>query len=370
MRFSASISHPTLFLSRRRSRCWLSLLLLISTCTVPALRAQDTPPALPENSAPYILHLYARLVELPTMILVRDGKKNTTLEPHQINIKLNAEQPFHPTSLRREGNDPLSLAILVDVSGDQRDQLSALQKYFAEWVSNSLHPQDHVSIYALDCSLFETSNDVAADSSGLQKSLDLALTTPLTHGAAKKPSCGNSIRLRRATVYVIRKLSQLPGRRILLLVTRGRDGKDSMTWPQVNNEAKSDSVTVFALTAPDPFEFERIMDVSNLTQESGGFLLSPTATELPNALDRIISLLRNRYILQFPMPESLVPVLYHVEVTVPKFAAIIRPSSVSFPVPKPEVDHPATDLPSEAPDPTEPTTPPVATPPAAVPNPQ
>jgi hypothetical protein len=299
------------------------------------------------------------------MILLRDGKKNTPLEPHQINIKLNSEQPFHPTSLRREGNDPLSLAILIDVSGDQRDQLSALQKHFAEWVSNSLHPQDHVSIYALDCSLFETSNDVATDSSGLQKSLDLALTTPLTHGAAKKPSCGKSIRLRRATVYVIRKLSQLPGRRTLLLVSGGRDGKDSMTWPEVNNEAKSNSVTVFALTAPDLPELQIVTDVYDLTQDSGGFLFSPTATELPKALDRVISLLRNRYILQFPMPESLVPVVYHVDVTVPKFDAVIRVSGVSVPVPKPEVDHPATDLPSEAPDPTELTTPPVA-----VPNPQ
>jgi hypothetical protein len=80
------------------------------------------------------------------MILLRDGKKNTTLEPRQINIQLNSERPFHPTSLRREGSDPLTLAILIDVSGDQRDQISALQKYFAEWVSNSLHPQDHVSI--------------------------------------------------------------------------------------------------------------------------------------------------------------------------------------------------------------------------------
>jgi hypothetical protein len=70
------------------------------------------------------------------------------------------------------------------------------------------------------------------------------------------------------------------------------------------------------------------------------------------------------------MPKSLVPVVYHVDVTVPKFDAVIRPSGVTVPVPNPEVDHPATDLPSEAPDTTEPATPPVATPPAAVPNPQ
>jgi hypothetical protein len=370
MRFGASISHSAMISSKPSPRCCFSLLLLIAISATPPLRAQNAPQARPENPAPYILHLYARLVELPTMILLRDIKKPTTLDPQLINIRLNHERPFHPTSLRLEGNDPLTLAILIDVSGDQPHQISALQKHFAEWVSASLHPQDHVSIYALDCSLLQTSNNVAADSPDLQKRLDFALTSPLTHDATKNPSCGKSIRLRGAAVYVMRELSQLPGRRTLLLVTGGRDGKGSLTWPQVNQEAKNNSVTVFALTAPDPLDFQRMTDIYDLTQESGGFLFSPTPSDLPMALNRMISLLRKRYILQFPMPQSLTPVVYQVDVTVPKFDAVIRPSGVTVPVPQPEVDHPASDLPSAAPDPLEPAAQPAANPPAAVLNPQ
>jgi hypothetical protein len=366
MRFSVSISHAAVFLGGHRSRCWFSIVLLIATWAAKPLRAQDASQKLPENSAPYMLHLYARLVELPTIILLRDGQDSTTLDPQQINIRLNSHQPFHPTSIRREDNDPLSLAFLIDVSGDQRDQLAAFQKHFAEWVSKSLHPQDHVSVYALDCKLIQTSNDVPANSSLLPDGLDLALTTTLTHGTSKKSSCGNSIPLRDSIRFVIDKLSELPTRRTLILFAGDHDGKSNTTWPQLNAEATDKSVTVFALATPGPMELQPNMDISDLVLASGGVLFSPTPVEVRKALDQIISLLRNRYILQFPLPPSLVPVVYHVNVTVPKFDAVIRTSAISVPTPNPAVDHPSTDLPSQAPV----SNPPPTTPPASDQNPQ
>lgn len=351
MRLRAFIS-DAIFLQGFRQLSWL--LMMIATCTAAHLPAQDGPTPAPQNGAPYVLHLYARLVELPTMILVREQKKHITLEPQQINIRLNAGQPFHPTSVRPEGNDPLSIAVLLDVSGDRADQLAALQKYFAEWVSSSLRPQDHVSLYALDCDLIETAHNMQANSAALQKSLDLALTTPLTHGTFAKPACGNSIRLRGSILLVMNKLAQLPGRRTLLIVTGGRDGKSKVSWPRIDEQATLCSVTVFAITSPESAQDQRIADVYNLVQQSGGFLFSPPAAALPNTLNEIVSLLRTRYILQFPEPEKTDSLIYRVFITVPKFDAVIRPSSITVPVPDPILDHPSTDLPSAVPDPPPP----------------
>ena len=383
MRPPHSISHrkPRACVRRRHSCTLFVPLLLITLCTDIRLRAQDAPPPQPDGSAPYVLHLYARLVELPTFIFIRSDKP-PTLDPKQINIKLTAAtlkttQSFHPLSTRLQGNDPLSIAILFDVSGDQTKFLAALQKDFSGWITRSLRPQDHVSLYALDCNIIQTSNDVpASNASLLQGNLDVALASPLSHDNSGKPSCGNSIRLRGSILFVMRKLSQLPGRRILIVVTGGRDGKSNITWPVLGTEAGLDSVTAFGLSSHGPFAFENMREIYNFTQQTGGLLFTPEPADLPKTMDRVITLLRGRYILQFPMPHDTTPVEYRVNVTVPKYDAYILTSGISVPLPHQELDHPTTDLPAatappnSAPQATDPlpTTPPPAAPPATTPH--
>ncbi len=362
MRPHQPISHRTPRIRGRRRSSFL-LLFLIAVCAAIPLRAQDAPQPEPDGSAPYILHLYARLVELPTLIFIRD-EKPPMLDARQINIKLTSAklkttQSFHPTSVRLQNNDPLSIAILLDVSGDQPKLLTAIQKDFSTWVTHSLRSQDHVSIFALDCNIIQTSNDVpATNPSLLQSDLDVALASPLSHGSSNKPSCGNSIRLSGSILFVMRKLAQLPGRRVLLLVTSGRNGKTNLIWSQLDNEAGLDSVTVFALSSHGPWEFQNMRDLYTFTRQSGGLLFTPPPADLPDALDRIVNLLRGRYILQFPMPHDTVPVAYNVYVTVPKFDAIVLTSGISVPLPNPSLDHPSTALPSQAPPPESPQPPP------------
>ncbi|HSY36073.1 MAG TPA: hypothetical protein VK814_10015 [Acidobacteriaceae bacterium] len=355
MRPRRPISHRA---ARVRSRCPRSfslLLLLIAACAAIPLHAQDVPPPEPDGSTPYTLHLYARLVELPTFIFIR-ADKPPALDAKQIDIKLtsikpNSTQLFHPVSFRLQGNDPLSIAILVDVSGDQINLLSAIQKDLSPWVAHSLRPRDHVSIFALDCNIIQTSNDVPANPSLLQTGLDFALASPLSHGDSTKPSCGKSIRLSGSILFVMRKLSQLPGRRILLVVSSGREGKTNLTWPELGTEAGVDSVTVFALTTHGPLESQGTRDLYTFTRQSGGLFFTLAPADLPKALDRLVSLLRSRYILQFPMPHDKTPVAYRVVVTVPKFEAVTLPSGISVPLPDPSLDQPSTDLPSAAPPP-------------------
>jgi hypothetical protein len=370
MRLRQPISHRAPGVLGRRPRLSSLLHFLLAAWVAVPLPAQNAPQAQADESAPYTLHLYARLVELPTLIFFpRDQKP--TLEAQQINIQLNSAQAFHPTSIRLEGNDPLSIAILLDVSGDQTNLVSAIQKDFYAWVSKSLRPQDHVSIFALNCNLIQTSSDVPANPAILQTGLNLALSSPLLQANSTQPSCRNSRQLRSPIVLVMRKLAQLPGRRILLVVTGGRDGKNQITWQQLASEAGVDSVTAFGLSTHGPLEFQGIEELYDFMRQSGGLLFTPTPAESPMALDRIISLLRARYILQFPMPRDKTPATYRVLVTVPKFNAIALPSSVNVPLPNPSLDHPSTDLPSEAPPPDsspQPPDPQATTPPPQTPN--
>jgi hypothetical protein len=357
MRSSAFIPHAGFMRKLRPLSSFI--LLLTAMCAANPLLAQEALQPTPSNSMPYTLHLYARLVELPTMIFLNRGRKPPVLEPQQIDIKLNAEPPFHPTSLRIEGDDPLSIAILFDVSGDQRDLLSAFQKQLSPWVTSSLRPQDRVSLYTVDCDLFHTSENAPPNPTILQRDLDLALTSPLTHATAQSAPCAKSVPIRGSILFITHKLAERPGRHILLIVTGGRDGKSDITWPQLISEAGRSSVTVFAITRPYSMGLQQLQDIHSLTQESGGLLLSTTPDTLPKTLERIISLLRSRYILQFPLPPSMGPVVYRVFVTVPKFDAVTLPSGIGVPLPNPSLDHPSTDLPSEVPE-ASPTVPPTA----------
>ena len=63
----------------------------------------------------------------------------------------------------RKGDDPISLSILLDVSGDAAELMAKMTDAIAALRRCLFIAKDHVSIYALDCSLVRSLNDVPAD---------------------------------------------------------------------------------------------------------------------------------------------------------------------------------------------------------------
>ena len=110
---------------------------------------------------------------------------------------------------------------------------------------------------------------------------DRALTSPLTRSQPRQPPCGKSIPFRGSLVFAMKKLGELPGRRILLVVSAGSDGKSSITWPQLSDQAGIDSVTVFTLASPRSLEFQELKDLLAFSQKSGGLIFTPRLSELP-----------------------------------------------------------------------------------------
>jgi hypothetical protein len=69
--------------------------------------------------------------------------------------------------VRLEGDDPSTLSILLDASGSDADLMANIDDVIAGLSPTFLHPLDHVSVYALDCSLTRSLYDVPADSTQL-----------------------------------------------------------------------------------------------------------------------------------------------------------------------------------------------------------
>jgi hypothetical protein len=318
-------------------------LALLTASTAIKLRAQ-TVPSPPES--PYTLHVYTRRLEIPTLVL---PSPHPPVDAQKFTVSLDSGPRFHPNHIRLEGNDPITLAILLDVSGDQSRLLAAFKQSMPMWVALSFRPQDHVSIYAVDCSLLQTDNYQIPNPSVLGHGLDVAITSPLSHGNKTRGSCANTIRLRDSMNVVIQHMAQLPGRRILLVVSNGYDGKSKLPWSALPAEATGNDVSVFALTSQDHLPLQAEQSLNSLIEQTGGLYFFSTADSLPKILANFINLLRSRFILDFPMPANFSSGHHLIAVTIDKSNALIRPSGIAVPLPDPSIAKDPTTIPSSNP---------------------
>jgi hypothetical protein len=140
------------------------------------LAAQQEPTA-PEEPIP-TLHVYENLIQIPTLVL--DSKRQPLKKPiaaNRFSVSIDSGPWFPATHVHQEGDDPISLSILLDVSGDSSELMANMNTAIAALAPDGLHAKDHVSIYALDCSLVQSLNDVPAESERLKVAVNEALQT-------------------------------------------------------------------------------------------------------------------------------------------------------------------------------------------------
>ena len=333
------------------------LLLLLASATASQLLAQSTPPAPPPGNPGYTLHVYVNLLQIPTLVLSPSLSPLPPIDLDKFNISLDSGPRFHPTHIRLEGDDPIDLAILLDLSGDAYHLQSALTHSILAFANQSLQPHDHVSIYAVDCVFVGTRNDIpATQGDQIVQALDAAISFPKLHGAGETtPHCANSIHLWNAIGKVAETLSPMPGRRIILVISNGYDHRSPMHWNDLRTYAASRSITIFGLyPVPDllkhPGSFHLMLSTEDpfnqLCQLTGGLVLFTTPSEVSNNLKRTIDLVRGRYILEFPKPDAGGRGEHHIDVTLKKMDAFIRPAGISYPPADPSIATDPTTLPS------------------------
>jgi hypothetical protein len=115
------------------------------------------PPATPT------LHVYENLKQVPVLVLTSDYRRMKPLDTSKFRLSLDSGPSFRPTHVRQEGDDPISLAILIDASKPYNDMLPQLSQAIAALAPDYLHPHNHVSIYVLDCTLIRTAYDAQAN---------------------------------------------------------------------------------------------------------------------------------------------------------------------------------------------------------------
>ncbi|HEX4576390.1 MAG TPA: hypothetical protein VH117_03490 [Edaphobacter sp.] len=333
-------------------------------CGGVGLSAQDEPK--PQDEPIHTLHVYANLLQVPTLVLGRNRERlKTPIAESRFSVSIDSGPWYRVTHVRPEGDDPISLAILLDPSGDAAELMPKIDDAIAALAPLSLHPKDHVSIFGLDCTLVGSLNDAPADSLRLKTAVERALG-PWTIRQQNKhePECRASLHLWDVLAFISRELGKLPGRRVILAVSQGDDKGSVHPWNEVRFYAQTMGVAVFGLSyipqspratgraytqrnTEDPFR--------SLCELSGGIVMRADRGSLEDALKDFVTKVRERYIVEFPRPTKslpgghaeMLPGEHGMEVKIAKGSYFIRPAGISVPIPDAALLADPTTVPSD-----------------------
>jgi VWFA-related protein len=232
---------------------------------------------------------------------VRDarGRIVTGLTATDFEVRDNGElRPI--LSLRSDRQSPLSVAILVDMSGSMRlGPKTAMARQAYDSVLSQLRPdQDEVALFTFDAALHERC-DFTRDLATLKK-----------NGLPDFEPFGTTS-LYDATAAAARRLAARAGtRKAIIVLTDGIDTSSALSARDVSGLASSIDVPVFVI-ATMPAVDQRVMletaaraqsqdsaDLRDLAHWTGGqFVFASTFVETVSAASHLIDDLRQQYVL-------------------------------------------------------------------------
>jgi VWFA-related protein len=317
----------------------------------------ESKPDEPPPPGLYTLHVYANLTQVPTLIMDPDGKPVPQLARDKFFVSLDSGPLFHPPQLRVEGDDPISLAIIIDDSGDESNFISNIAETLAKLAPKDLHPKDNVSIYAIDCKAVESVDEAPASSEVIRGAVSSVLAAPTLHGQKRKPSCAGSVHLWDIMAHAAQRLGEMPSRRVILVISLGMESGSATDLDSLIYLAQSKSVAIFGLRDVDEFAYQRSFHdqstrglsgvsthgypqdrLSILAAATGGLIYNRRHPQIEDALHSFVAALRDRYIVEFPRPDNGIPGAHQIAITVPsKPNFILRYTGASMPLPDQDV---------------------------------
>ncbi len=216
----------------------------------------------------------------------------------------------------RQGNDPLSLVLLLDISGSMQKWIERISGVAHEALDN-LRPGDRVAIlvFAKDVAVHQDFSD------------NLAETARQIAGAVHNHDVGTSTAINKAIVDASDYLQKNAGhddRRAILILTDNLSMSYQLTNRQVvrklyDTDTVLNAMVVGRAIRPSPPVPGKIVnpdyspaDVFELAEQTGGDAEKVDSPDL--TFKEMIELIRNRYSLSYHAPEGQPGSLRHIDV--------------------------------------------------------
>ena len=328
------------------ARTLLSLTaILLLPASGPILQSQTAGPAAATTSA--AVAPGASVTSVPTLemaLLITDHVHRPVddVPVDKLRLKTADGTKIAPLSMRREGDDPLSLAILIDASRDSFHDLAKLGDEFAGLVGSQLLPTDRITMYAADCTMTRSMTNAVPDAAALRKGVSDAMSFPTLHGGKEHSACGKTFPLWDDVAVAVAGLSHAPGRRVILLISSGENGGGKYDWLTVEQYAFDQGVAIFGLRdkrqadaddysrnslttthgtpgatssfAPPPAA-RSANNLELLCANDGGLTLSSAPEFRRDGIAGILFLIRNRFIVTIPKEAYHAGTTHGVKVT-------------------------------------------------------
>ena len=290
-------------------------------------------------------HAYANLVQVPVLVLDQERKPMAPISEGRFYVSLDGGPKFRVTHARLEGDDPISLAVVMDVSQPFPDLIRRIDVALAGLAPVSLHAADRVSVYSMDCDLVRSAARVPAEAATLKRAVDLALQAWNERGRTRrKGDCREGLGLWDSLTVAVKALSEGPGRRVILVVTNGVDRGSKTPWNVLRDYAQERGVAIFGVVQMGDMNpafrtgsGNRENLFNGLCELTGGMVIASSQGNLAADLKRFTALLRGRYIVEFPHPVDTVGGQHGMDITIGKSDAFIRPAGAAVPVDDPAI---------------------------------
>jgi hypothetical protein len=302
--------------------------------------------------------------EVPLLAVDHEHRPVDGFSVEKLRIKLAGGAVVAPTSMRKELEEPLSLAILLDASRDSWHDLNQIGEDISSLAGISFLSKDNVTVYGLDCVMTRSMQSASPDAANLKAAVHDALSYANLHGGKSGSACGSTVKLWDNIAVAISGLSKAPGRRVLLLVSGGADHGSKYDWQTVQQYAFDQHVAVFALrdqrqadadtfrpgsltashsvgttviaTITPPANVRDAQALELFCANAGGLTLSSNTQFRKDAIADILFLVRSRYILTIPRADWKLDAVHSAKATLPLgYPFFLSVTGASDPLTKP-----------------------------------
>ena len=167
-----------------------------------SVAAQDAP----------TLHVYTNLVQIPTLVIDSGAQPVTEIEEKRLLCERGWRAEVPGDACEAGGDDPISLAIVLDVSQPFPVLMTRMDDAVAGLAPLSLHAKDRVSVYSMDCNLGRSGENVRAAAATLHRDVDAALEQWRAHGRDRwKSECKTPANLWDSLTVVTQALANSRG---------------------------------------------------------------------------------------------------------------------------------------------------------------
>jgi len=239
---------------------------------------------------------------------VRDKNKRIVGDLQQEDFKIyedNQEQKI--AFFSKEVTLPITLGLLIDTSGSERNRLGAEQEAAAKFMERVMRTGDAAMVISFDFDvnlLVDFTDDPAQIARGINRARIGAITGGVvTPGPI--PSNVGGTHFYDAVYLASRELTRRDGRHVIVAVTDGGDTTSDKKYADAFEAAqKADAIIYPILVVPITNEAGRNLGgeraLSTLASGTGGRVFQPTgASELDQAFTQILRDLRTQYLVAY-----------------------------------------------------------------------